>query len=105
VAPYLNSFSFGYRPNSSHILNYLFAKYLFRNAIFRKKVIKLAQGSTRYNISKVGFMKIVVSLPHLEEQEKIGNLLLSIDKLIESKNNQITNVIEWKKGLMQELFV
>ncbi|MCR5862686.1 hypothetical protein LRS05_11255 [Flavobacterium sp. J372] len=49
---YLNSFCFGFRAFSLQILNPLFASYLFRNSVFRKQIVRLAQGSTRYNISK-----------------------------------------------------
>lgn len=105
VSPYLNSFSFGFRPNSLKKLDPYFAKFFFRSAIFRRKVVRLAQGSTRYNISKIGFMKIKILLPSFPEQQKIAEFLTSIDNLIESKQQQITQAEQWKKGLMQGLFV
>lgn len=104
VSPYLNSFSFGFRPNINNIDPY-FAKYFFRSPIFRRNIIKLAQGSTRYNISKIEFIKIKLLLPSFLEQQKIGNFLTSIDNLLISKQQQITHVEQWKKGLMQGLFV
>ncbi|PPR10732.1 MAG: hypothetical protein CFH43_01192, partial [Proteobacteria bacterium] len=55
---YLNSFCFGFRPKSLNTFNPQFGQYLFRSKEFRKNVTKLAQGSTRYNISKAGFMKL-----------------------------------------------
>ncbi len=105
IFPYLNSFSFGFRPNSLLKLDPYFAKFFFRHSIYRREVIKLAQGSTRYNISKSGFIKIKIKLPLLEEQQKISDFLESIDKLLESKQQQIVKAEEWKKGLMQGLFV
>jgi len=105
ATPYLNSFSFAFRPNSLNELTPSFAKYLFRGDAFRKDIVKLAQGSTRYNISKIGFMKINILLPAKEEQQKIADFLTSLDKGIESKQQQITKVEEWKKGLMQKMFV
>jgi type I restriction enzyme S subunit len=54
VSPYLNSFSFGLRFNSLKEFDPYFAKFFFRCFVYRKEVVKLAQGSTRYNISKVG---------------------------------------------------
>lgn len=105
VSPYLNSFSFGIRSNSLDELNPYFAKFLFRNSIFRKEVVKLAQGSTRYNISKIGFMRIKILLPSLSEQQKIAEFLTSIDKVIESKEQQITLAESWKIGLMQRMFI
>lgn len=105
VTPYLNSFSFGFRANSIKELNPYFAKFFFRSPLFRNDVVKLAQGSTRYNISKIEFMKIKLLLPSTLEQQKIGEFLTYIDKVIELKNNQIIQAEQWKKGLMQGLFV
>ena len=102
---YLNSFCFGFRPNSVKQLVPGFASYLFRNEIFRKKIIKLAQGSTRYNMSKVQLLKLSVSLPSNEEQKKIANYLSNIDNKIESINKQITQTQTFKKGLLQQMFV
>ncbi len=39
------------------------------------------------------------------EQQKISEFLTSVDKVIESKQGQITEAEQWKKGLMQGLFV
>lgn len=103
--PYLNSFSFGLRPGSLKKIDPYFAKFFFRNSLFRREVVKLAQGSTRYNISKIEFMKIKLQFPSLPEQQKIAEFLTSLDKGIESKQQQITQAKQWKKGLMQGLFV
>ena len=102
---YLNSFCFGYRANSLKELVPEFSRYLFRNELFRNDIIKLAQGSTRYNMSKVSLMKLIVSLPQEEEQIKIANFLSAIDEKIELVSNQIQDTQEYKKGLLQQMFV
>lgn len=79
---YLNSFCFGFRPNSLEELNPFFAQFLFRSEVFRRTILKLAQGSTRYNMSKTELMKIKISIPVLEEQEKIGKILTAISQKI-----------------------
>lgn len=101
--PYLNSFCFGFRPNIS--LDPFFARCFFRSAIYRKEVIRLAQGSTRYNISKNEFLKIKINLPLSKEQQEIAEFFTSIDEIINSKQQQAAKAEEWKKGLMQGLFV
>lgn len=102
---YLNSFCFGYRPNSLEVLEPTFSQFFFRSSLVRKGIIKLAQGSTRYNMSKVGFMKLRFFLPIKEEQQKIASFLSSIDKKIELTKTQIEQSKTWKKGLLQKMFV
>ena len=102
---YLNSFCFGFRPNSLDVLKPTFAQYLFRSKLMRKEIIKLAQGSTRYNMSKVQFVKIKFLLPTLKEQTKIANFLSKIDEKITNVNQQIVQTREWRKGLLQKMFV
>jgi type I restriction enzyme S subunit len=103
INPFLNSFSFGFRLNKN--LDPYFAKFLFRSSVYRREVVKLAQGSTRYNISKIEFLKIKLTIPEIKEQQKIAELLSSVDQLLESKQQQITEAETWKKGLMQGLFI
>mgnify|MGYP000934980559 CR=1 FL=1 len=101
---YLNSFCFGFRINYFSELNPEFAQYLFRSPIFRKDVIKLSQGSTRYNISKIGLMKIEILLPSEKEQVKIANFLSAIDDKINHTQIQIQQTEHYKKGLLQQMF-
>lgn len=102
---YLNSFCFGFRVNSLKEVNPYFSRYLFRNDIFREEIIKLAQGSTRYNMSKVQFIKIKIQIPSLSEQIKIANFLSSIDERIHNSQLSIIHLEKWKKGLLQKMFV
>lgn len=102
---YLNSFCFGFRPNSILELIPEFAQFLFRSGQVRRKIVRLAQGSTRYNMSKVEFMKQTIMLPTPEEQEKIASFLSAIDNKIEKANSQIDFMKNWKKGLLQQMFI
>lgn len=77
---YLNSFCFGFRP-SEKIDSYYLA-YMLRSESAREKIILLAQGISRYNISKNKVMEIAVSLPSLDEQKLIGQCFRPLDHLI-----------------------
>ena len=77
---YLNSFCFGFRP-SEKIDSYYLA-YMLRSESAREKIILLAQGISRYNISKNKVMEIAVSLPSLDEQKLIGQCFRQLDHLI-----------------------
>jgi len=77
---YLNSFCFGYRPVEK--IDNFYLAYMLRSDSVRKKITFLAQGISRYNISKNRVMEIDIPLPHLDEQEKIGEYLTNLDTLI-----------------------
>ena len=80
---YLNSFCFGYRLNNDTKINPYFLGYLLRSSEPRKALELLAQGISRFNISKAKVMDIEITIPGLnEEQCKIGQLMISIDNLI-----------------------
>lgn len=100
---YLNSFSFGYRLSTKFDLNFL--AFMFRSQLVRKEIKILAQGISRYNISKNKMMDIVAYFPTDSEQQKIGNLLSKVDQLIELENKKLHNLQQVKKCLLQNMFV
>lgn len=102
---YLNSFCFGYRAHSLNEVKPQFSRYLFRSNGFRRKVFRLAQGSTRYNISKTEMMKLTIPLPNPAEQMKIAAFLSAIDEKIEHLDLQLGITRTFKKGLLQQMFV
>lgn len=67
---YLNSFCFGYRPTIEFDKYYL--AFMLRSAPIRKKFQLLAQGISRYNISKNKVMEMSIPVPSIEEQELLG---------------------------------
>jgi type I restriction enzyme S subunit len=99
---YLNSFCFGFRFDFNILLPE-FARYYFRSDYIRKSTYRLAQGITRYNISKKKFLDIIIYLPSLEEQEKIGGYLSLLDAEIDNLKKQKELIKEMKRGAMQKL--
>ena len=77
---YLNSFCFGFRPNQK--INPYFLGYSLRAPYMRDKIKILAQGISRYNISKNKVMELEISLPNYEEQKLLGTFLQRIDLII-----------------------
>lgn len=100
---YLNSFCFGYRLNDFSTLNPFFAAYLFRTEHFRSYMSVLAQGSTRFNISKKEVMKLKIDLPTIEEQTAIAQVLTAADREIELAQQKLELLRQQKCGLMQQL--
>ncbi|MGQ0479364.1 restriction endonuclease subunit S [Lactiplantibacillus plantarum] len=99
---YLNSFTFGYRPNIEFDLDYLAA--MLRSTTVRKKITFLAQGISRYNISKTKMMDIKVPVPSLEEQAKIGVFLSNVEQTITLHQRKLAKLKELKQGYLQKMF-
>jgi type I restriction enzyme S subunit len=80
--------------------------YLIRNE-FINKARRYEQGTVyeRMAVSPADFVKVKVAFPSLPEQQKIADFLISLDKAIEAKQQQIILAEKWKKGLMQGLFI
>lgn len=98
---YLNSFCFGFRP-SEKIDSYYLA-YMLRSESAREKIILLAQGISRYNISKNKVMEIAVSLPSLDEQKLIGQYFRQLDNLITFHQRELEETKTYKKTLARLL--
>ena len=56
------------------------------------------------SLSKVIIQNIKIVLPPLQEQQKIADILSTVDEKIEAIDQQIVETEELKKGLMQRLF-
>jgi type I restriction enzyme S subunit len=69
------------------------------------EIIKLAQGSTRYNMSKIEMMKIEVHLPCLTEQILIADFLTSIEDKIVTEKQILDQYKNQKAYLLQNLFI
>ena len=99
---YLNSFCFGFRLTK----NTIYPKYLaywFRSEIGRKTITFMAQGSTRYNVSKSEFIKLKLVIPSKPEQTAIAQLLSDMDAEIEALQCRLKKTQSLKQGMMQAL--
>lgn len=100
---YLNSFCFGFRLRDDSAVDGRFLAYYLRSNVGREMMKSLAQGSTRYNLSKTALLKAVLQLPCATEQTAIATLLSDMDTEIESLKSKLAKVRRIKQGMMQEL--
>ena len=82
-----------------------FCGYMMQTFEVREQVKKLATGISVLGISKTNLGKVELRIPCLEEQTKIANFLSAIDQKIEVVAQQIEQAKQWKKGLLQQMFV
>jgi type I restriction enzyme S subunit len=97
---YLNSFTIGYRLNDFSTLVPDYARFLFRGSRFRTAVSPLAQGATRFNLTKRNLMSVEIDLPSVEVQRQIADCMSEFDScsrdlgrhIVESKRNSLALV-------------
>lgn len=71
----------------------------------RQEYVKYAVGTSQLVLSLNELRKISFKIPCLEEQIKIANFLSTIDQKIEKVAQQIEETKQWKKGLLQQMFI
>ena len=68
-------------------------------------VASMMAGGTRQRISRKNLEDELISVPCLEEQQKIADCLSSLDEVIENQKATLAAWEELKKGLLQQMFV
>ena len=85
---------------SSYINQFINSKFFQKE--LDKRTLKVAFPQ-KINLSDIG--ECLVKLPCLEEQQKIADFLSTIDTKIEKISDELENLKEFKKGLLQQMFV
>lgn len=85
-------------------LNSLFFAYYLRSPRQRNNIIKFSSITTRALISGGNLSKMKIKYPSIEEQNKIANLFLILDKKVELLERKYREYQCFKKYLMQKLF-
>ena len=72
---------------------------------YESKWSQVSQGSTFESVNSNDIKSLKILFPNLDEQNKIGNFLKNIDKRIEKEQEKLDSLNEYKKGLLQQMFV
>lgn len=102
VPRYLNSFCIGFRVTSEEVLPRYVARY-FRGPVGRSQMKVLAQGATRYNLSKRSLCELELTLPRFDEQVAIDGVFADLDSELEALEAKLEKARAIKQGMMQEL--
>ena len=105
---YLNSFCFGYRQDSTFDPHYL--AYILRSRSVRSNLTLLAQGISRFNISKNKVMELSVPVPSAVEQEQLGQYFTKLDSLITLHQRKcqyrgLYGYLSWEQRKFSDMYV
>ena len=82
------------------------AKYLFQTEIYKKNLYLILAGTNINNLKNSDLEKFKFNIPTNESEiNKIYELFTSIDSKIDSNQKQLQEIILFKKGLLQQMFV
>ena len=88
------------------VLDNAFLKQKFLSEDFQSLISSKATGGTVQGIKGSTLHNLEIKIPRdLKEQIKIANFLSAIDQKIEVVAQQIEQAKQWKKGLLQQMFV
>lgn len=104
---YLNSFCFGYRQDSTFDPHYL--AYMLRSSSVRSNLALLAQGISRFNISKNKVMELTVPVPSAVEQKELGQYFTKLDHLItlhqcKCQHCSLCGYLSWEQRKFSDVF-
>ena len=87
----------------SNQVNGIFTSYQL-NTSKKFEIAKLAQGASVVHVYNDQLKKLKLSVPTIEEQEKIASFFSLIDKKIELQTEKVEELKNYKKGIMQKIF-
>lgn len=101
-----NFWSGGHNYSLQNLKKNIENRYLFQYLKYNEsQIMNLRVGSGLPNIQKNDIVKFKILLPCLEEQNKIANFLSSIDDKIEENQKLLEKTKEFKKSLLQQMFI
>lgn len=92
------------RPNKYKMANG-FMTYYVQTWGVRKQVMIIAQGTKVLGLATSRLSKVKLNIPSFEEQQKIASFLSGLDDKTEQVVKQLEGMQQFKKGLLQQMFV
>ena len=101
----MNTSTMRFKSLDENTLNLRYLKYYFQTQSFKKQVFQVMTGSAQFNFGPTHLKYFKIPIPCLDEQIKIYQMFESIDIKILNIYGEIMKVKEFKKGLLQQMFV
>ena len=93
------------RINNPNSYNSVFLTYYFKSMFFRKLLSGSSVGANIQNLSQARLSNCTISIPHIQTQKRIADILSAYDDLIENNQKQIKLLEEAAQRLYKECFV
>lgn len=90
------------RPKTNE-LDLKYKRYCFSDFYARKEIVRKSSYTTRALTSGTLLNDVLIKIPPLKEQQKIADILSTVDSQIDDTDKLIEKTKELKKGLMQRL--
>ena len=88
---------------SKETINSPYVSYYLKH-IKNIEISKLSQGNSVVHLYSKQLSNLKIEIPHLEEQQKIGDFFMLLDKRIEQQEQKIALLKDYKKAMMQKIF-
>lgn len=88
--------------------NYIYLDYYFKSSKWYKFMYQNGDSgarSDRFAIKDKIFQMMPISMPNTKEQNKIGQLIQTLQKLIDLQQRKLRQLKQLKKAMLQQLFV
>lgn len=90
-------------PHDENVLSKQFLYFLVGSPLALNQIMSKINSGAQGNVGKSDFEKLKITLPPIEEQNKISTILSSVDEKLRVLSEKKINYQELKKGLMQQL--
>ena len=91
------------RPIKENVYSQFYASYYINHKL-KKKISKLAKGSSISNVYNSDLKTLEIILPDFSEQQKIASFLSALDEKTQQLSRKKELLEQYKKGVMQQLF-
>ena len=101
----MNTSTMRFKSLDENLLNLNYLKCYFQTESFKKQVFSVMTGSAQFNFGPTHLKYFKIPIPSIDEQKQIYELIGPVDNKISMINRELVKVNEFKKALLQQMFV
>ena len=83
----------------------MYLGYYFNSDYFKRQLYPMIQGTKVSSISKSEMVKSKIIIPNMQLQNRIASILKTLDNRIDAAKLTSARIMEFRKGLLQQLFI